>query len=588
MQQAEGAAAAAVQHLAAIVESSEDAIIGETLDGTIMSWNRAAERLYGHTASEAIGRPVSIIYPPDQPDDGRQIVEHLKRGEVVRHDDTIRMRKDGTRIPVSVTISSITNTAGTTIGASAIARDITKRKQVEGQLQQAKEDAEAANRAKSEFLANMSHEIRTPMNGIIGMTELALNTALTAEQREYLGMVRSSADALLTVVNDILDFSKIEAGKLELDARDFDVRESLGETLKTLGLRAATKGLELVCRIPADIPAVLVGDAGRLRQVLLNLVGNAIKFTARGEVVVHVGIESQSRDAVELHFAVTDTGIGIPEEKRHSIFQPFEQADGSTTRRYGGTGLGLAISGRLVALMGGRIWAESEIGTGTTFHFTARFGVSPRPWVERQPRSALPLRNLPVLIVDDNATNRRVLYEMLRHWQMHPTEANGGLAALSELQRAAALGHPYPLVLLDAQMPDMDGFTVAERIRQNPALAGATIMMLSSADLPGDAARCRALGLATYLTKPIKQSELLDAMLAVMGDARTTAPAAAPLRAPAPEPSRSLRILLAEDNLVNQTAGRAAAAEARAQRRDRQQWSRCARRTASTGGSTSC
>jgi CheY-like chemotaxis protein len=395
------------------------------------------------------------------------------------------------------------------------------------------------------------------MNGILGMTELALDTSLTAEQREYLETVKTSAGSLLTVINDILDFSKIEAGKLHLEEIDFDLRDSLGDTLKTLALRAQQKGLELACLIPHDVPDRLSGDPGRLRQIVVNLVGNAIKFTEHGEVVVLVDNQSRNDNGAFLHFAVQDTGIGIPKEKQQAIFKAFEQEDTSTTRRYGGTGLGLAISSRLVNLMGGRIWVESTPGQGSTFHFTVRLGQPKGPAPSRVMDRSATLRGLPVLVVDDNATNRRILEEVLSNWGMEPTLVDNGPAALAEMRRVAAAGKPFPLVLLDVMMPEMDGFMVAEHIKQHPEMAGVPIMMLSSSDRRADSTRCKELGIATYLTKPVKQSELLVAILTVIGTRQPPVPgAAAPAQdgphEPLLEPSRPLRILLAEDNAVNQ------------------------------------
>jgi PAS domain S-box-containing protein len=540
-----------VLELAAIVESSEDAIFSRSLDGVITSWNAGAQRLFGYAAEEVLGRPASLLLPPDRPDESR-ILEAIKRGERFAHIETVRVRKDGSQAAVSLSASPVVDAGGQVVGVSSIARDITERKRAAEELQKAKAEAEAASRAKSEFLANMSHEIRTPMNGVFGMLDLALDTELPPEQRHYVERARASADLLLRVINDILDFSKIEAGRLDLEPAAFSLRESLGELIKGFGPRAHRKGLELALHVRPDTPDGLVGDALRLGQVLTNLVGNALKFTDRGEVLLEAGVESVSEGQVCLHFAVSDTGPGIPPDKQQLIFAAFAQADSSIARRFGGTGLGLAISARLVELMGGRIWVESEMGKGSTFHFTACFRRH-REALAQQKAERVDLEGLPVLAADDNETNRGILAEMLANWGMRPTAVGGGRAALAEMKRAAEAGNPFPLVLLDAVMPDLDGFAVAQEIKRDPALAGATIMMLSSDDAAGELARCRELGIAAYLRKPIKQSELLNAVLAALGRL-----AAGPETAPAPPgvprtgAPRGLRILVVEDNEFNQ------------------------------------
>jgi two-component system, sensor histidine kinase and response regulator len=539
-------------YLNALIENNPLAIMVLDSAQTVQLCNPAFEQLFQYSREEVVGKPVEgLLADGDLLAEARTISRETRGGKPINL-ITRRRRKDRTLVDVELHTVGLVIDAGV-VGSLVIYQDISVRKLAEEAMRQAKEAAESASRAKSEFLANMSHEIRTPMNGIMGMTELVLDTELDPEQREYLNLAKLSADSLLSLINDILDYSKIEAGKLEIEAIDFHLGDTIGDTMKTLSLRAHQKGLELAYDIPPDVPDALLGDPGRLRQVIVNLIGNAIKFTERGEVILSLQTEWRTTDDIQLHFVISDTGIGIPSEKQAAIFEAFTQADGSMTRTYGGTGLGLTISSRLVASMHGRIWIESEVGKGSRFHFTAHFGLQKVPARKIVPRDPATLRDMRVLIVDDNATNRQILTKILANWHATPLAVESGAKAIAALREAQAFKRHFPLILVDAQMPEMDGFALAETIKRNPEWGSATIMMLSSAGQRGDARRCRELGIAAYLTKPVRPAELLDAILTALGSK--------PIRAASPVlvPHRSLRkngkhlhILLVEDNAVNQ------------------------------------
>ena len=592
------------------LNSIGDAVACTDISGNITFLNLVAEKMTGWTRHEAAGRPMSEILRildaasrettpnPMEMAVGQNRTVHLPT-------NCILIGRDGFKIPIEDSVSPIHDREGQDTGAVIVFRDVSAARALEGRVaerthsleqqaailaqtnealqfeieerkraekallrarelaeaerqvaQAACRGAEAASRAKGEFLANMSHEIRTPLNGIVGMTDLALETELTPEQREFMDTVKISADSLLGVINDILDFSKIEAGKLDIEAVDFDLRDCLRGTMRMLAVRADEKELELLCEVGPEVPEIVRGDSTRVRQVVTNLVGNAIKFTDQGEVSLKVVVDAQDGTDRILHFTVTDTGIGIPPEKQKSIFLAFTQADTSTTRKYGGTGLGLTISRRLVELMGGKIWVDSEIGRGTQFHFTVRLGVSDsKPIVVAPIVPTEILRNVKVLVVDDNRTNRRILEGMLSRWEMRLKSVESGEEALAELSAAREAGESYALILTDLRMPKMDGFDLVERIRSKPELSTATIMVLASAGNRGDGVRCKELGVAAYLMKPIRQSELREAIARVLGANEQEGPIPLITRfslQDARDRAAFLRVLVAEDNPVNQ------------------------------------
>ena len=550
------ALASSEQRYRLIVETAFDAFLGIDSNGTLSEWNAQAETTFGWSRTEAIGRPLSDFVPHCS------AIDELFSSEDAdcqhRRVETSALRRNGEAFPVEMALSAVQD--GQKRLFTAFVHDVTERKLAELEREKAKDAAEAGSRAKSEFLANMSHEIRTPLNGVIGMTDLVLESELTREQREYLETVKISADSLLHVINDILDFSKIEAGRLDLEAEDFDLRDCVESTLKTLALRADEKRLELLCEVAAEVPVTVRGDSSRLRQILTNLVGNAVKFTRHGEVGLKVFLDCMDGQCATIHFVVSDTGVGIPPEKQKLIFESFAQADASTTREFGGSGLGLTISRRLVEMLGGTLWVESEVGQGSHFHFTIRADA-----VDARAASAAMtwhpdiLHGVKVLIVDDNRTNRRILEGLLRHWKMTTTTVEDGEQALDKLTAARNKREPYDLILTDMHMPKMDGFGLVERIRESPDLVASTIMMLTSGGQRGDALRCEDLGVAAYLLKPVRQAELREALIRVMGakQQRDSIPIVTRSSLDAGySPAASLQVLLAEDNSVNQLLAR--------------------------------
>lgn len=539
--------------LSGILECCTDAIIELSLDGTILNWNQGATRLYGYLANEIVGSHIGTILPVDRQIEFDRCIAVLRSGRDVSPFDTVRRRADGTEIPVSITASPIRDGQGKLEGFVSIARDISDRVRAAEALRDALEEAERASRAKSEFLANVSHELRTPMNAIIGMTELALDEELSPELRDYLETTRESADLLLALVNDVLDISKLESGKFVLDEVDFSLRELVDETVRSISSRAYRKGLEIVCLVSSDVPDAVHGDPLRLRQILTNLVGNAIKFTDDGEVVVEVTLESSSGRSCILRFSVADTGIGISNEDQTRVFAPFTQADASSTRRHTGTGLGLAIAGHLINCFRGQLWLQSEVGVGSTFYFTTRLTLADENETHSNSSSlnTNQFKDLRILVVDDNETNRDIVANQLSEWQISPVLAHDARTAMKEIDTAASQGHPISLAIVDAIMPERDGFELIKEIQQKAKNKTKTVLMISSADRITFKDRCHELEFDSLLEKPVSQTNLLKSLASVFGIVAPPSITRVNGLSETRSPQRHLHLLLAEDTPAN-------------------------------------